>query len=83
MFRNLSTRSYKIYLSSQISLASSFLKKTKVKLELLTDIDLLLTLEKGIKGGLYCSINRYAKANSKYKKIMIGIKNLQFINIGM
>ena len=28
------------------------LKKTRVKLELLTDIDILLTVEKGIRGGL-------------------------------
>ena len=28
------------------------LKKTKVKLDLLTDIDMLLMLEKGIRGGM-------------------------------
>ena len=44
------------------------LKKTKVRLELLTDIDMLLMVEKGIKGNLCHSINRYAKANNKYIK---------------
>ena len=44
------------------------LKKTKVKLDLLTDIDLLLMVEKGIRGGICHSIYWYAKANNKYKK---------------
>ena len=40
------------------------LKKTEVKLELLTDIDMLLMVEKGIRGG----IHRYANANNEYMK---------------
>ena len=44
------------------------LKKTKVKLDLLTDIDMLLMVEKGIIGGIYHSIYRYGKANNKYIK---------------
>ena len=42
------------------------LKKAKVKLDLLTDIDMLLMVEKGIRGGICHSIYRYAKANNKY-----------------
>ena len=42
------------------------LKKTNMKLELLTDYDMLLMVEEGIKGGICHSIHRYAKANNKY-----------------
>ena len=44
------------------------LKKTKVKLDRLTDVDMLLMVEKGITGGMFHSIYRYAKANDKYMK---------------
>ena len=41
------------------------LKKTKVKVDLLTDIDMLLMVEKGIGGGLCHAIHRHVKANNK------------------
>ena len=44
------------------------LKKTKVKLDILTDIDMLLMVEKCIRGGMCHSIHRYPKANDKYMK---------------
>ena len=43
-------------------------KKTDVKLELLTDPDMLLMVEKGIRGGICHAIHRCAKANNKYMK---------------
>ena len=48
-------------------MTSSF-KKTKAKLDLLTDIEMLLMVEKGIIGGICHSIYRYAKANNKSMK---------------
>ena len=43
-------------------------EKIKVKLDILTDTDMLLMIEKDIRGGLYHSIYRYTKANKKYMK---------------
>ena len=67
MFRKLSTRPYKFPFNPRISMASSF-KKTKVELELLANIGMLLMVEKGIRGGICHSVNRYAKVNNKYVK---------------
>ena len=61
------TWSRRISFSSRISVASSF-KKTEVKLELLTDTDISLIAEKGIKGGICHSIYWYEKANNKCMK---------------
>ena len=47
---------------------SNFKKKTAVKLEVLTDINTLLMVQKGIRGGICDAIHIYAKANNKYMK---------------
>ena len=42
------------------------LKKTNIKLELLTDYDMLLMVEERIRGGICHSIHTHAKANNGY-----------------
>ena len=71
-FRNKCIEIYQLdpahFLSAPGLAWSACLKKTNVKLELLTDIDMLLMVEKGIRAGICRTIYRYAKANNKYMK---------------
>ena len=67
MFKNLSLDTAKCLSAPGLAWQAT-LKNTEVKLELLTDIDMLLMVEKGIRGGIYHAIHRYAKANNKYMK---------------
>ena len=62
---------------------ASSLKNTKLKLDLLTDIDLSLMVERPARGGICLAIHRYAKTNNKYMQIMIKIKNHHISSFGM
>ena len=69
-FRNKCLEIYKLdpahFLSAPGLAWQACLKKTQVKLELLTYNDMLLMFEEGIRGGMCQATHRYAKANNKY-----------------
>ena len=71
-FRDMCIKEYELDLVHFLSLPGlawqACLKKTNIELELLTDYDMLLVVEEGIRGGICHSIHRYAKANNKYMK---------------
>ena len=68
-FQNMSIKVYELDPAKFLSAPGlAWEVKTKVKLDLLTDIDVLLMVEKGITGGICPSVYRYAKANNKYMK---------------
>ena len=71
-FRNMCIKVYELdpahFLSAPGLAWQAYLNKTEVKLELLTDVDMLLMVEKGIRGGICHAIHRHAKANNKYMK---------------
>ena len=46
----------------------ALLKMIKIKLELISDPDMYIFLEKGTRGGISYISNRYSKANNKYLK---------------
>ena len=71
-FRNMCLKEYELDPAHLLSLPGLAwqvcLKKTNIELELLTDYDMLLMVEEGIRGRICHSIHRYAKANNKYMK---------------
>ena len=71
-FRDMCIKEYELYPAHFLSLPGlawqACLKKINTELELLTDYDMLLMVEEGIRGGICHSIHRYAKANNKYMK---------------
>jgi hypothetical protein len=67
-FRNTSMKHYGLdpahYYTAQGMSWGALLKKTKVSLELLTDIDMHLFFENGLRGGISMVSHRHAKANN-------------------
>ena len=71
-FRKACIKTYELDPAHFISLPGlawqACLKKTGVELELLTDYDMLLMIEDGIRGGICHAVHQYAKANNRYMK---------------
>ena len=86
VFENCSNKCIEIY---ELDLAQFFsvpglawqgcLKKIDVELELLTDIGMLLMVQKGIRGGICHEIHQYATANNKYMKVCNKNNKLSYI----
>ena len=68
-FRSLCLKEYKLdpsyFCATPVLAFEACLKITKVELELLRDIDMVLMFEKGIRGGISQAIQRYAFGNNK------------------
>ena len=69
-FRDVCQRHYKLdpvwYYTAPGLAWDACLKETQVELELLHDQDMLLMVEKGVRGGVSMISTRYGKANNKY-----------------
>ena len=71
-FRDLCLKIYKLdpvhYFTAPGLAWDACLKLTNIDLELLSDTDMLLMFEKGIRGGISVISNRYGEANNKYMR---------------
>ena len=69
-FRDLCVKNYKLdpawYYTSPGLSWDALLKKTEIKLDLLSDVNMILFIEGGIRCGVSMISNRYGKANNKY-----------------
>ena len=85
-FRKMCLEIYELDLAKFISapgLAWQAALKKLVKLDLIADLDMLLLIEKGIRGGRCNTVRRNTKASDKYMRdydLMIKIKNLCYSN---
>ena len=82
-FKNIFIKIYELdpakFLSPPGLVWQETLKKTGVELELLTDTDMLLIVEKGIRGGICHEIHHDPKAYNKYMKDYYKIKESSYL----
>ena len=57
----------------------AMLKMTGIELELISDIDMYLFIEKGMRGGISYIAQRYSKANNKYMKDYDNTEEITYI----
>ena len=73
-FRNKRTKIYELdplhFVSAPLLAWQVCLKKNGVELKLLTDVDMLLMIEEGIRGGICQVSHRYSKANKYIKDFL-------------
>lgn len=71
-FREICHKIYKLdpahYFTSPGLSFDAMLKYTNIEIELMTDVDMLLFVERGIRGGITQCNQRYIQANNKYMK---------------
>ena len=71
-FRDTCLKHYKLdpahFYTSPGLASNTCLKRTGIRLELLTDPDMLLIFERGIRGGITQTVRKYASANNKYMR---------------
>ena len=67
------------YISAPGLAWDAMLKMTGINLELITDIDMQLFIEKGLRGGISYISHRHAEANNKYMKNFDPMKFISYI----
>ena len=67
------------YITSPGLAWDAMLKMTGINLELITDIDMQLFIEKGLRGGISYIAHRHAEANNKYMKNFDPVKLISYI----
>ncbi|KAJ8888509.1 hypothetical protein PR048_008000 [Dryococelus australis] len=82
-FRDVCLKTYKLdpvwYFTSPGLAWDAMLKHTKIELELLTDYDMILMIEKCVSGGISHFCKRYAKANNKFIKTYDSTKEIFYL----
>ena len=83
-FRDVCIENYKLdpawYYTAPGLAWDACLKKTEVRLELLNDVDMLLMIEKRIRGGVSTITKRHAEANNPYMKTYDSNSPNKYIN---
>ena len=67
------------YFSSPVLSWDAMLKMTRIELDLISDIDMHLFIEKGMRGGISYIAKRHSKANNKYMECYDSSKESKYI----